>query len=126
MNNYVDDIILGLLINESLYREFSKPMHGEFKMSLMGELTFFLGLQIKQAKEGTFINKTKYVLKLFKKFDIQDCKSISTPMTSILFIDKDKHGIAVNFKRYQEIMFGVSMCPRYQACPKESHLKIVK
>jgi hypothetical protein len=70
-------------------------------MSLMGELTFFLGLQIKQAKVRTFVNQTKYDLELLKKFDMQDCKSISTPMASALSIDKDKFGIDVDCKRYK-------------------------
>jgi len=55
---YVDDIIFWST-NESMVREFSKQMQGEFEMSLMGELTFFLGLQIKQAKEGKFVSQTK-------------------------------------------------------------------
>jgi len=59
-------------------------------MSLMGELTFFLVLQIKQTRDGIFISQTKYALELLKKFDMQDCKSISTPMAFALSIDKDE------------------------------------
>jgi len=109
-------------------------------MSLMGELTFFLGLQIKQTRNGIFLSQTKYALELLKKFDMQDCKSISTPMASALSIYKDETGIEVDGKRYRgmigsllylttsrpDIMFSVYMCARYQAFPKESHLKIVK
>jgi len=71
-------------------------------MPLTDELTFFLGLQIKKAKEGTFIDQTKYVLELLKNFDMQDCKSISTPMASDLSINKDKHDINVNVYRYRD------------------------
>ena len=67
---YVDDIIFGAT-NVSLCEEFSKSMHSEFEMSMMGELNFFLGLQIKQLKEGTFINQTKYIRDLLKKFNLE-------------------------------------------------------
>jgi len=136
---YVDDIIFSST-NDTMCQEFSKLMHGEFDMSLMGELTFFLGLQIKQTRDGIFLSQTKYARELLKKFDMQDCKLISTPMTSTISIDKDKSGIEVDGKRYRgmigsllyltasrpDIMFNVCMCARYQAFPKESHLKIVK
>ena len=106
----------------------------------MGELTFFLGLQIKQTRDGIFLSLTKYALELLKKFDMQDCKSISTPMASALSIDKDESGIEVDGKKYRgmigsflylftsrpDIMFSVCMCARYQAFPNKSHLKIVK
>lgn len=62
-------------------------------MSFMGEITYFLGLQIKQAEEGTFIIQTKYFLELLKKFDMKDSKSILTPMTSNVLIDKDERRV---------------------------------
>jgi len=97
---YVDDIIFGST-NDTICQEFSKLMQGEFEMSLMGELTFFLGLQIKQTRDVIFLSQTKYALELLKKFDLQDCKSISTPMASALSIDKDETGIEVDGKRYR-------------------------
>jgi len=97
---YVDDIIFGLT-NYTMCQEFSKLMQGEFEMSLMGELTFFLGLQIKQTRDDIFLSQTKYALELLKKFDMQECKSISTPMASALSIDKDKTGIEVDGMRYR-------------------------
>jgi len=129
---YVEDIIFGST-NDIMCQELSKLMQGEFEMSLMGELTFFLGLQIKQTRDGIFLSQTKYALELLKKFDMQDCKSISTPMASTLSIDKDESGIDVDGKRYRgmmgsllyltasrpDIMFSVCMCARYQAFPKE-------
>jgi len=136
---YVDDIIFGFT-NDTMCQEFSKLMQGEFEMSLMGKLTFFLDLQIKQTYDGIFLSQTKYALELLKKFDMQDCKSISTPMASALSIDNYETSIEVDCKRYRgmigsllyltasrpDIMFSVCMCARYQAFPKESHLKIVK
>jgi len=82
-------------------QEFSKLMQGEFEMSLKGELTFFLGLQIKQTCDGIFLSQTKYALELLKKFDMQDFRSISTLMASALSIDKDESGIRVDGKRYR-------------------------
>ena len=70
-------------------------------MSLMGELTFFLGVQIKQTRDGIFLSQTKYALELLKNFDMQDCKLISTPLASALSIDKDESGIEVDGKRYR-------------------------
>jgi len=127
---YVDDIIFGST-NDIMCREFSKLMQGEFEMSLMGELTFFLGLQINQTRDGIFLSLSKYALELLKKFDMQDCNSISTPMASALSIDKDESSIKVYGKRYRgmigsllyvtasrpDIMFSVYMCARYQAFP---------
>ena len=76
---YVDDIIFGTT-NVSLCDEFAKSMHSEFKMSMMGELNFFLGLQIKQIKEGTFINQVKYIRDLLKKFNLEEVR----PRTHLL------------------------------------------
>ena len=66
---YIDDIIFGST-NLNLCQYFSKLMQGEFEMSMMGELTYFLGLQIKQCKSGTFLNQAKYTLKLLKRFNV--------------------------------------------------------
>ena len=78
---YVDDIIFGAT-NVSLCEEFAKSMHSEFEMSMMGELNFFLGLQIKQIKEETFINQAKYIRDLLKKFNLEEVKAKKTPMGS--------------------------------------------
>ena len=86
---YVDDIIFGAT-NESLCQEFSKVMQGEFEMSMMGELNYFLGLQIKQGKDGTFINQAKYTKELIKKFKMENAKPYNTPMSSSIKLDKDE------------------------------------
>ncbi|KAK2977314.1 hypothetical protein RJ640_014213 [Escallonia rubra] len=112
----------------------------EFEMSMMGELTFFLGLQIKQSKDGIFINQAKYTKELLKRFDMEASNAFDTPMSSSLKIDKDEKGKDVDIKRYRgmigsllyltasrpDIMFSVCLCARFQACPKESHLIAVK
>ncbi|GKD33288.1 putative ribonuclease H-like domain-containing protein, partial [Tanacetum coccineum] len=76
---YVDDIISGS-IKKSLCTKFEKMMHKKFQMSSMGELTFFLGLQVKQKEDGIFISQDKYATKILKKFGFTDVKSASTPM----------------------------------------------
>ena len=92
---YVDDIIFGAT-NVSLYEEFAKFMHSEFEMSMMGELNFFLGLQIKQLKEETFINQAKYIRDLLKKFNLEEVKAKRTPMVSSIKLDMDEKGELVD------------------------------
>ena len=84
---YVDDIIFGAT-DEKLCQQFSSQMKEEFEMSMMGELNFFLGLQIKQSAEGIFISQAKYVKELLKKFEMEKCKPISTPMGSDTSLSK--------------------------------------
>ena len=115
-------------------------MQGEFEMSIMGGLTFFLGLQVKQTKDDTFINQAKYVKDLLKRFGLETSKPYSTPMSTSIKLDKDEWGKCVDFKLYRsmigsllylttsrpDIMFNVCLCARYQSCTKESHLLAVK
>ncbi|RVX16358.1 hypothetical protein CK203_014316 [Vitis vinifera] len=68
-------------------------MHSEFEMSMMGELNFFLGLQIKQLKEGTFINQAKYIRDLLKRFNMEEAKTMKTPMSSSIKLDMDEKGL---------------------------------
>ena len=86
---YVDDIIF-VATNAFLCEKIAKYMHSEFQMSMMGELNFFLELQIKQLKKYTFINQTKYIKDLFKRFKMEDAKSMRDPMSSYIKIDKNK------------------------------------
>ncbi|KAL8145092.1 hypothetical protein AgCh_003340 [Apium graveolens] len=78
---YVDDIIFGST-NEKLCQRFSKLMQSEYEMSMMGELSYFLGLQVSQRSDGIFISQTKYVKDVLKKFDMVDCSPASTPMST--------------------------------------------
>jgi hypothetical protein len=136
---YVDDIIFGCT-NEKLSHEFGDMMSREFEMSMIGELNFFLGFQIKQLKEGIFIHQEKYCKDLLKKFKMDDCKPFDTPMSTRDYLDADMDGKSVDQSIYRsmigsllyltasrpDIMFSVCLCARFQAAPKESHLTAVK
>ncbi|RVW57822.1 Retrovirus-related Pol polyprotein from transposon RE1 [Vitis vinifera] len=78
-----------------------KCMHSEFEMSMMGELNFFLGLQIKQLKEGTFINQAKYIRDLLKRFNMEEAKTMKTPMSSSIKLDKDEKGKSIDSTMYR-------------------------
>ena len=88
---YVDDIIF-CATNQSLCEYFAKGMQSEFEMSMMGELTFFLGLQVKQSNDGIFINQAKYIKDILKKFGFEDVREIDTPISPITKLDKDEKG----------------------------------
>ena len=103
-------------------------------------MTFFLGFQIKQLKDGTFISQTKYIKDMLKKFDMENAKPIKTPMPTNGHLDLNEDGKAVDQKVYRsmigsllylcasrpDIMLSVCMCARFQANPKECHLMAVK
>ena len=97
---YVDNIIFGST-NPNLYQDFSKLMQGEFEMSMMGELTYFLGLQIKQCKNDTFLNQDKYTLELLKSFDVSNSKPFDTPMSPSLKLDSNPNGKKVDVTLYR-------------------------
>ncbi|GJY27201.1 putative ribonuclease H-like domain-containing protein [Tanacetum coccineum] len=136
---YVDDIIFGST-KKSLCTEFEKMMHKKFQMSSMGELTFFLGLQVKQKEDGIFISQDKYVTEILKKFGFTNVKTASTPMETQKPLLKDEDGEEVDVHLYRsmigslmyltssrpDIMFAVCACVRYQVNPKVSHLHAVK
>jgi hypothetical protein len=88
---YVDDIVFGGLSN-SLVARFADDMSREFEMSVMGELQFFLGLQIKQSKEGTFVHQAKYIKDIVRKFKMEDSKAMTTPMSTTTTLDADEEG----------------------------------
>ena len=73
----------------SLSQQFSKDMQKEFEMSLLGELTFFLGLQISQWTEGIVIAQRKYIKEMLKKFKMKDCKPVSNPMITGCKLSKE-------------------------------------
>nr|GFB69977.1 uncharacterized mitochondrial protein AtMg00810-like [Tanacetum cinerariifolium] len=109
-------------------------------MSSMGELTFFLGLQVKQKKDGIFISQDKYVAKILRKFGLSKGKSASTPIDAEKPLLKDSDGEDVDVHTYRsmigslmyltlsrsDIMFAVCVCARFQVSPKISHLNAVK
>ncbi|GJY65681.1 retrovirus-related pol polyprotein from transposon TNT 1-94 [Tanacetum coccineum] len=86
---YVDDIIFGSICQD-MCDEFAKTMHDEFEMSMMGELNFFLGLQIKQMEDGIFFNQSKYIKEMLNKFGLEDSKPMKTPMSSDTKLMKDE------------------------------------
>ncbi|RVW33262.1 Retrovirus-related Pol polyprotein from transposon RE1 [Vitis vinifera] len=120
----------------SLSSTTQRSNYSEFEMSMMGELNFFLGLQIKQLKEGTFINQAKYIRDLLKRFNMEEAKTMKTPMSSSIKLDKDEKGKSIDSTMYRgmigsllyltasrpDIMYSVCLCARFQSCPKESHL----
>jgi hypothetical protein len=89
---YVDDIIFGGS-SHTLVSRFQEIMESEFQMSMMGELTFFLGIQVKQ---GTFVHQAKYTKELMKKFNMAELKPVSTPMSSVASLGPDEDGEAVD------------------------------
>ncbi|KAK6147714.1 hypothetical protein DH2020_018626 [Rehmannia glutinosa] len=113
---------------------------GKFEMSMMGELTFFLGLQVKQLKDGTFMSQTKYTTDLMKKFGMEEKSYVNIPMNTSVNMDMDVDGKSVDQTRYRaligsllyltasrpDITFAVGVCARFQSAPKESHMTAAK
>ncbi|GJR56297.1 putative ribonuclease H-like domain-containing protein [Tanacetum coccineum] len=136
---YVDDIIFGSSKKE-LCTNFEKLMHKKFQMSSMGELTFFLGLQVTQKNNGIFISQDKYVDEILKNFGFSTVKTTSTPMETSKPLLKDVEAEDVNVHLYRsmigslmyliasrpDIMFVVCACARFHVKPKVSHLHAVK
>ena len=79
-------------------------MANEFEMSMIGELSYFLGLQIKQLKNGTFVSQGKYIKYMLKKFGMNEAKSISTPTETNDNLDSDASGNIVNQKLYRSMI----------------------
>ncbi|KAK6147709.1 hypothetical protein DH2020_018621 [Rehmannia glutinosa] len=100
---YVDHIIFGST-NKEMCDKFSNLMQWKFEMSMMGELTFFLGLQVKQLKDGTFINQTKYTRDLMKKFGMEEKSSVKIPMNTSVKMDMDVDGKPVDQTRYRALI----------------------
>jgi len=115
-------------------------MQNEFEMSMMGELKFFLGIQINQCKDGVYVHQTKYTKELLKKFKLEDCKVMNTPMHPTCILSKEDTGTKVDQKLYRgiigsllylsgsrpDVLFNVCLCARFQSDPRESHLIVVK
>jgi hypothetical protein len=109
-------------------------------MSMMGELQFFLELQIKQSKEGTFVHQAKYTKDIMRKFKMEDSKAMTTLMSTTTAYVADEEGEHVDQKGYRsmirsllyltatrlDIQFSVCLCARFQASPRTSHRQAVK
>jgi hypothetical protein len=109
-------------------------------MSIMGERIFFLGIQVKQTKQGTFVHQAKYTKDLMKKFNMTELKPVSTPMSSAASLGPDEDGDAMNQREYRsmigsllyltatrsDIQFAVGLCARFQSSPRSSHRTTVQ
>nr|GEX90144.1 retrovirus-related Pol polyprotein from transposon TNT 1-94 [Tanacetum cinerariifolium] len=136
---YVDDIIIGST-NPKYCTKFSDLMVKHFEMSMMGEMKFFLGLQVNQFSNGIFINQSKYILDILKRFTMENCDTIPTLMVEQAKLKLDLVGKPVDHTNYQsmigslmyvtstrpDIMFATCMCARYHANPNEHHVSAVK
>jgi hypothetical protein len=136
---YVDDIIFGGS-SHTLVSRFQEMMESEFQMSMMGELSFFLGIQVKQTKQGTFMHQAKYTKDLMKKFNMAELKPVSTPMSLAASLGPDEDGEVVDQREYRSmisslpyltttrpnIQFVVGLCARFQPFPRSSHRMAVQ
>nr|GFD06598.1 uncharacterized mitochondrial protein AtMg00810-like [Tanacetum cinerariifolium] len=109
-------------------------------MSMMGQMSFFLGLQVSQSPRGISINQSKFALEILKKFGMDPCDSVDTPMVDRLKLDEDLSGTPVDQTRFPsmvgslmyltasrpDLVFVVCMCARYQAKPTKKHLEALK
>ncbi|GJX34594.1 retrovirus-related pol polyprotein from transposon TNT 1-94 [Tanacetum coccineum] len=119
---------------------FSKEMSSKFQMSMMGQMSFFLGLQVSQSPRGIFINQAKYALETLKKYGMDLSDPVDTPMVDRLKLDEDLMGIPVDQTRFRgmvgslmyltvsrpDLVFAVCMCTRYQAKPTKKHFEAIK
>lgn len=136
---YVDDIVFAST-SESMVKELSNLMTEEFEMSHCGKLNDFLGLQVVQKSDGLFISQSKYAKDLVKKFGMETSSAVQNPMGTSCKISVDLEGVDVDQIPYKsmigsllfltanipDISFSVGVCVRYQANPKESHVKAIK
>jgi hypothetical protein len=135
----VDDIIFGGS-SHSLVSSFQEMMESEFQISMIGELIFFLGIQVKQIKQGTFVHQAKYTKDLMKKFNLAELKPVSTSMSTTTLLGPDEDGEAVDQRAYRSmidtllyltvtwpsIQFIMRLCARFQASPRSSHRMTVQ
>ena len=136
---YVDDIVFGSTCQEYV-DEFVESMTKKFEMSMCGELTYFLGLQIKQIEHGIFISQSTYAKNLVERFGLKGSKTARTPMGVTDKLSRDEAGEDVDERTYRgmigsllylttsrpDICLAVGVCARYQAKPKTSHMLAVK
>eukprot|EP00253_Pinus_taeda_P030559 PITA_30559 len=125
---------------EAMSQNFALVMQKEFEMSLLGELTYFLGLQIQQNEDGIFLSQTKYLKKILKKYGMEDSKPVCTPMVTGCSLSANDESVVVHQPTYRsmivsllyltgtrpDIMHAVGIVGRFQANPKETHLQAVK
>eukprot|EP00253_Pinus_taeda_P004170 PITA_04170 len=125
---------------EAMSQNFALVIQKEFEMSLLGELTYFLGLQVQQNKDGIFLSQTKYLKKILKKYGMEDSKPLCTPTVTGCNLSANDESAVVHQPTYRsmvgsllyltstrpDIMHAVGIVGRFQANPKETHLQAVK
>ena len=135
----MDDIIFGST-NDDLCKRFAKLMQSKFEMSLMGEMKYFLGLQVDQRIDGIFICQSKYLKELLKKYNMEDSTSTRTPSSTAAKLGACDSSVKVDVSSYidiigsllyltasrPDIMFATCLCARFQADPRDLHLIAVK
>ncbi|KAH9704279.1 hypothetical protein KPL70_011388 [Citrus sinensis] len=136
---YVDDLLV-TGSNEELVKQFKVQMMQAFEMTDLGEMTFFLGLEIQKSQQGIFIGQQKYAKEVLKKFNMEDCKSVCTPLAQNEKFSKDDGAEKIDEALYRsligclmyltatrpDIMFTVSLLSRYMHCASELHYKAAK
>jgi hypothetical protein len=136
---YVDDIIFGGSSHTFVSR-FQEMVESEFQMSMIGELNFFLGIQVKQTKQGTFVHQAKYMNDLMKKFNMKELKPVSTLMSPTASLGSDEDGEAVDQREYRsmissllyltairlDIQFVMGLGACFQTSPRSSHRTTVQ
>eukprot|EP00253_Pinus_taeda_P003934 PITA_03934 len=137
-----DGFILGNdpINEEEMSQSFALVMQKEFEMSFLGELTYFLGLQIQQKEGGIFLSQTKYLKQILKKYGMEDEKPVRTPMVIGCSLSANDESVAVHQPTYRymigsllyltgtrpDIMHAIGIVGRFQANLKETHLQAVK
>ncbi|GJS83154.1 retrovirus-related pol polyprotein from transposon TNT 1-94 [Tanacetum coccineum] len=135
----VDDIIFAST-NISMCNKFANQMTTKFKMSMMGQMSFFLGLQISQSPRGIFLNHSKYAFEIIKKYGMLTSDSVNTPIVEKSKLEEDLQGKPVDATLYRgmigslmyltssrpDLIYAVCLCAWYQAKPTEKHLNAVK
>ncbi|GJT96506.1 retrovirus-related pol polyprotein from transposon TNT 1-94 [Tanacetum coccineum] len=136
---YVDDIIFAST-NPKSCQLFAHEMNSTFPMSMMGQMSFFLGLQVLQNPRGIFINQSKYALEILKIYGFDSSTPIDTPMVERPNLDEDRGGKLIDPTHFRgmvsslmylsasrpDIVFAICMCARYQAKPTDKHLHAIK
>jgi hypothetical protein len=117
---YLDDIIFGDS-SHTLVSRIQGMMESEFQMSMIGELTFFLGIQVKQTKKGTFVHQAKYTKDLIKKFNMVELKPVSTPMSSATSLGLDEDGEAVDQREYKSMIGSLLYLIVVTPCVSNTH-----
>ncbi|GAA0163768.1 transmembrane signal receptor [Lithospermum erythrorhizon] len=136
---YVDDIVFGGVSNQQV-KQFVHQMEAKFEMSMVGELKYFLGIQIRHMEDNIFISQLNYGKNIVNKFGLEYAKPKKTPFAIHVKVTKDEIGKSIDVSGYRsmigsllyltesrhDIAHSVGVCARYQADPKESHLNFVK